>query len=128
MSVFRGLTRPLVVSSMIGAVLLGSVSAASATVAAPASAPAHRAWGPLGALTDLAVQRILLGDKVAAAKFGTDQPIDDPVREQKVLDSVRQLWGGAGGRAGRGGARAPRGDAGTPDSSPRREGRACHHT
>jgi chorismate mutase len=44
--------------------------------------------GPLGPLADLAVQRILLADKVAAAKFGTGQPIDDPVREQQVLDQV----------------------------------------
>ncbi|MFD9895027.1 gamma subclass chorismate mutase AroQ [Amycolatopsis sp. NPDC059027] len=96
MSGVRGLTRPLVVSAMIGALLLGGVSAASATVPTPVPAPTLRAWGPLGALTDLAVRRILLGDKVAAAKFGTDQPIDDPVREQKVLDSVRQLSLAAG--------------------------------
>jgi chorismate mutase len=55
--------------------------------------PAHAAGarpplGPLGSLADLAVQRILLADKVAAAKFGTTQPIDDPVREQQVLDQV----------------------------------------
>jgi chorismate mutase len=44
--------------------------------------------GPLSPLADLAVRRILLADKVAAAKFGTGQPIDDPVREQQVLDQV----------------------------------------
>ncbi|MFD2463508.1 gamma subclass chorismate mutase AroQ, partial [Amycolatopsis samaneae] len=64
--------------------------------AAPAPASAPAAWGPLGGLTDLAARRILLGDKVAAAKFGTDQPIDDPAREQQVLDSVRQLSLAAG--------------------------------
>jgi chorismate mutase len=30
----------------------------------------------------------MTADQVAAAKFGTDQPIDDPPREQQVLDSV----------------------------------------
>ncbi|GLY53011.1 chorismate mutase [Lentzea sp. NBRC 102530] len=45
--------------------------------------------GPLGELTGLAVQRVQVGDLVAAAKFGTTQPIDDPVREQQVLDTVR---------------------------------------
>ena len=45
--------------------------------------------GPLGELTGLAVQRVQVADLVAAAKFGTTQPIDDPVREQQVLDSVR---------------------------------------
>jgi chorismate mutase len=42
-------------------------------------------------LTNLAAERILLADKVAAAKFGTTQPIDDPVREQQVLDSVATM-------------------------------------
>ena len=34
----------------------------------------------------LAAERILLVDKVAAAKFGTSTPIEDLVREQQVLD------------------------------------------
>ena len=33
---------------------------------------------PLSGLASLAVQRIMTGDQVAAAKFGTHQPIDDP--------------------------------------------------
>ncbi|MDX8048706.1 hypothetical protein SK571_04890 [Lentzea sp. BCCO 10_0798] len=45
--------------------------------------------GPLGELTGLAVQRVQVADLVAAAKFGTAQPIDDPLREQQVLDGVR---------------------------------------
>ncbi|MEV6237044.1 chorismate mutase [Lentzea sp. NPDC051838] len=45
--------------------------------------------GPLGELTGLAVKRIEVADLVAAAKFGTSQPIDDPAREQQVLDTVR---------------------------------------
>ena len=47
-------------------------------------------------LTDLAVQRILLSDEVAAAKFGTGRPIDDPAREQQVLDQVTTLSTGMG--------------------------------
>lgn len=39
-------------------------------------------------LTDLAAQRVQIADKVAAAKFGTSSPIDDPVREQQIYDSV----------------------------------------
>jgi chorismate mutase len=62
---------------------------AVAAMGTPAQAAASRpALGPLGSLADLAVQRILLADKVAAAKFGTTQPIDDPVREKQVLDQV----------------------------------------
>ncbi|RBQ13799.1 gamma subclass chorismate mutase AroQ [Spongiactinospora rosea] len=45
--------------------------------------------GPLGELTDLMVRRIRAGDLVAAAKFGTPRPIDDPVRERQVLEDVR---------------------------------------
>lgn len=45
----------------------------------------------MGTLTRLAVQRLLLGDKVAAAKFGTQIPIEDPVREAQLLDTVRRL-------------------------------------
>jgi chorismate mutase len=39
-------------------------------------------------LTDLFAERLLVADKVAAAKYGTDKPIDDPVREQQILDDV----------------------------------------
>lgn len=42
----------------------------------------------LAPLTDLFAERLLLADKVAAAKYGTDKPIDDPVREQQILDDV----------------------------------------
>jgi chorismate mutase len=49
-----------------------------------------RSLGELGALADLAIQRLLVSDQVAAAKFGTGQPIDDPAREQQELDQVRQ--------------------------------------
>ncbi|MFI0420948.1 gamma subclass chorismate mutase AroQ [Spongiactinospora sp. 9N601] len=45
--------------------------------------------GPLGELTDLMVRRMRVGDLVAAAKFGTPRPIDDPVRERQVLEGVR---------------------------------------
>lgn len=48
------------------------------------------ALGPLGPLTDLVIQRLLVGDQVAAAKFGTGKPIEDPVREQQELDSIRR--------------------------------------
>ncbi len=61
---------------------------AAVGIGTPAQAEQRVALGPLGPLADLAVQRILLADKVAAAKFGTTQPIDDPVREKQVLDDV----------------------------------------
>ena len=62
----------------------------------PVSAVRPGSAAALGPLTAIALQRILLGDKVAEAKFGTDQPIDDPVREQQELDAVAAMAGRAG--------------------------------
>jgi chorismate mutase len=64
---------------------------ASAGTQRPASASAGRAATAHGLtpVTDLLAQRLLLADKVAAAKYGTDTPIDDPVREAQILDDVR---------------------------------------
>jgi chorismate mutase len=42
----------------------------------------------LGPLTELFAERLLLADKVAAAKYGTDKPIDDPARERQILGDV----------------------------------------
>lgn len=47
-------------------------------------------FGRLGPLTDLVIQRLLVSDEVAASKFGTGKPIDDPVREQQELAAARQ--------------------------------------
>lgn len=73
---------------LLSALLLGTASPA---VAAP---PASLV--PLAALADLSGQRVQIADKVAAAKFGTTQPIDDPVREQQILDGVAAKAPGLG--------------------------------
>jgi chorismate mutase len=49
-----------------------------------------KSLGRLDPLTDLVIQRLLVSDQVAASKFGTSTPIDDPVREQQELATVRQ--------------------------------------
>ncbi|MEV6282406.1 chorismate mutase [Kribbella sp. NPDC051770] len=70
----------------------GAPALAPAVPGAPASAAAERVSAQatgLGQLTDLVAQRIEVGDLVAASKFGTDKPIDDPAREQVVLDQAR---------------------------------------
>ncbi|MCR6486586.1 chorismate mutase [Amycolatopsis sp. OK19-0408] len=65
------------------AVLLPVITAlVLATVPASASPPS------LWRLTDLVAQRVRIADQVAAAKYGTGSPIDDPVREQQIYDSV----------------------------------------
>jgi chorismate mutase len=52
------------------------------STAAPASA------STLHPVAELSAERLATADLVAAAKWGTDSPIDDPAREQQVLDSV----------------------------------------
>ncbi|WP_181770595.1 gamma subclass chorismate mutase AroQ [Amycolatopsis pittospori] len=70
---------------------IGSAPVAQAT--APAAAP-EAAVQPgnvlrFDALTDSLIARLLLGDLVAASKFGTGRPIDDPQRERELLATVR---------------------------------------
>ncbi|MFF2330797.1 MULTISPECIES: chorismate mutase [unclassified Streptomyces] len=55
-----------------------------------------RSRGRLGPLTDLVIERIRVSDDVAASKFGTDSPIEDPVREEQVLEQVRKQADAAG--------------------------------
>ena len=43
----------------------------------------------LDGLTELVVQRILIADDVAASKYFSGKPVDDPVREQQILTAVR---------------------------------------
>jgi len=40
------------------------------------------------ALVALVVQRLALAEHVAVAKFASGQPVDDPIREREILDSV----------------------------------------
>jgi chorismate mutase len=42
----------------------------------------------LDVITDLVVQRLTLGREVAAIKYASGLPIDDPAREQEMLESV----------------------------------------
>ena len=94
--------RSVVVGSVAALALALGVASEADAAAAPISAPhlsatsALRSLGALGLLTDLAIQRVLVSDQVAASKFGTGTPIDDPVREQQELDQVRQRSIGLG--------------------------------
>lgn len=80
---------------VLGGVVL-SMCATSASAATPGAkltpglVANGRSIGPLGPLTELVIQRLLVSDQVAAAKFGTGKPIDDPAREKQELDAVRQ--------------------------------------
>nr|WSZ94324.1 gamma subclass chorismate mutase AroQ [Streptomyces sp. NBC_00857] len=48
-------------------------------------------YARLGPVAELSARRLATADLVAAAKWGTDSPIDDPAREQQVLDTVARL-------------------------------------
>lgn len=68
----------------------GAVAAPAAPSAAPASATTHSPYGQLRPLAALSAERLATGDLVAAAKWGTGGPVDDPAREQEVLRAVAE--------------------------------------
>lgn len=96
----RGITVRLALSSAGRLLAAGAVTAAllagsGVAVAAPArqsvaasSVAGTGSYARLHTLADLAAQRLATADLVAAAKYGTDSPIDDPAREKQVLDDV----------------------------------------
>lgn len=75
-------------SVAVFALVTGSILAVPTAQAEDGGWPARESLLPL---TDASAERVLVGDKVAAAKFGTPAPIDDPAREQVVLNNVRTL-------------------------------------
>ncbi|QHC22367.1 chorismate mutase [Streptomyces sp. GS7] len=64
--------------------------APAATAGAPAARTAPAPYDRLRPLAALSEERLATADAVAAAKWGTDSPIDDPARERQVLDAVSQ--------------------------------------
>lgn len=86
------------ITTLTTAATLALGTAGPATAAerpAPVRHTAASAHG-LASVTELLAQRLLLADKVAAAKYGTDTPIDDPGREARILDDVRARAAGLG--------------------------------
>lgn len=85
--------RPHRLRSVLISVCVSSAVALTGVVPAAAessSPPPHTVVGArsLTELTNLFAERLLVADKVAAAKYGTAVPIDDPVREKAILDDV----------------------------------------
>jgi chorismate mutase len=72
----------------VGAPMSAEVSSHAAGTARP--------LGRLGALTALVIDRLDVSDDVAASKYGTDSPIEDPAREAQVLAQVRMQAAAAG--------------------------------
>ncbi|MFC9745038.1 gamma subclass chorismate mutase AroQ [Streptomyces niveus] len=80
-------TRSVVVSASM-ALLFSAAAVVPAVAQSQPTGSVLSAGRELTALTDLFAERLLVADKVAAAKYGTDRPIDDPARERKILDDV----------------------------------------
>lgn len=74
------------VRGVLGTAVTVLVGVGGVGMATPAQAA--QPGPPLFALVDAATQRLLTADPVAAAKWGTDIPVNDPPREQKVLRAV----------------------------------------
>nr|WP_202121624.1 chorismate mutase [Streptomyces sp. BA2] len=80
----------MLAAGAVAVALLAGSGAAAAAAAAPVqpSAVSAGSYARLHPLVDLAARRLATADLVAAAKYGTSSPIDDPAREQQVLDDV----------------------------------------
>jgi chorismate mutase len=69
------------------------------TVALALALPPSRAFADppqLDTLVDLTVERLATADSVAAAKWGTPSPIDDPEREAQVYSAMTELGSSKG--------------------------------
>ncbi|MGW7680504.1 gamma subclass chorismate mutase AroQ [Kribbella sp. NPDC054772] len=85
----RKLITATIAAGTVGASALFVLPAEAAPVPVEVAAPAARV-STFDGLTELMIQRIVIGDDVAASKYFSGKPVDDPVREQQILESVRQ--------------------------------------
>ncbi|MEL5955012.1 gamma subclass chorismate mutase AroQ [Streptomyces sp. CLV115] len=83
-------------TAALAAALLTGVGAAAPPSMAVAL-PRETAQGyALRSVAELSARRLATGDLVAAAKWGTGSPVDDPARERQVLDSAADRAEGLG--------------------------------
>lgn len=88
-------SRRLMTAALAAALLAGVGAAAPPAMAA--ALPGETAQGsPLRSVAELSARRLATGDLVAAAKWGTGGPVDDPARERRVLDSAAERAGQLG--------------------------------
>ncbi|WP_241721178.1 chorismate mutase [Streptomyces lydicus] len=86
--------RPAVTAAARPAAPVPPAAAVPPATLGPPAATAHSPYSPdspygqLRPLAELSAERLATGDLVAAAKWGTGSPVDDPAREQEVLDAV----------------------------------------
>ncbi|MEU6125165.1 chorismate mutase [Streptomyces sp. NPDC047123] len=81
--------RRLLAAGVLGATLFaGGGGTAVAAADRPGAGAVTESSARLRPLAELSAQRLATADLVAAAKYGTGSPVDDPAREQQVLDTV----------------------------------------
>jgi hypothetical protein len=93
-NVLRKLITGAVAASTVGGFALLAPTANATIVPTAPTVPAgvhETRAATFDGLTELMIQRIVIGDDVAASKYFSGKPVDDPVREQQILDSVRQV-------------------------------------
>jgi chorismate mutase len=76
-------------ATIAGAALLLTAAASGVGLGAGTAAAAPRTK-PLETVAELSAQRVEVADQVAAAKYGTTSPIDDPAREAAVIADVER--------------------------------------
>lgn len=87
---WRASTRLVLTAAVAVGVFAGTAAPANAGAPVPAGGAPASSYAQLLPITGLSAERLATADLVAAAKWGTGSPIDDPAREQVVLDAVRQ--------------------------------------
>ncbi|MGW2414308.1 chorismate mutase [Streptomyces tubercidicus] len=87
-ALIAGAAATVLLTGVTGAV--AAPPAPSPATTAPAAATAHSPYGQLRPLAALSAERLATADLVAAAKWGTGSPVDDPAREREVLNSVAE--------------------------------------
>jgi chorismate mutase len=80
----------------VSALRIGLAAAGAALAMWATPAPAQAEPSSLSALVDAAAQRLQTADAVAASKWITHGPIEDPAREQRVIDAVTAAAGDVG--------------------------------
>jgi chorismate mutase len=76
-------------ATVTGAVFLLTATACGLGLGADTAAAAPRTT-PMETIAQLSAQRVGVADQVAAAKYGTTSPIDDPAREAIVIADAEQ--------------------------------------
>ncbi|MCX4552744.1 MULTISPECIES: gamma subclass chorismate mutase AroQ [unclassified Streptomyces] len=90
------LTTPLVAVLTAGAVAAVLSAGAGPAAAAPGPGTPAGTVARLDPVAALSAQRLRTADLVAAAKYGTGSPVDDPARERSVLDAAARQARGLG--------------------------------